>query len=450
MPRALGPEGFGVVTFAKSSTAACFVLTALGLDTYIRKEVTNRHEHSRDFFGGVYWLRLALSAVILAAMCGVAVASGRRGDTLEAIFCFGLGQVFLTSNSTSAAFLHATDRTGGVALMSVASKLLWAAGIGLGFVMGQPLRAVGVSFAVSELVKAVVLARLARRHLELPLSIDVGATRAVLVASLPFFLAQVSTTLSSRLDVTLLGYLAGDREAGLYYAAFNVAGLALLVTPLIAAVLTPLAAKAAAQSEEALLFVMRRALELVLGVAVPVTLALALGADLMVATIYGGEFAATVPTLRLMSLMFVLTFAAMVATTALVRLGRSWLSTWVTLGGVLVQVVLSVVLIPRFGGAGGAGYATALAVIVGEAVVAATLLAALGRRAFDARSLSRLARTAAVVATVVAIDRLLRGRAERLPLDALAYVVGAVVTGAVNVTEAVTFVKEALGRRSHR
>jgi O-antigen/teichoic acid export membrane protein len=462
LPRYLGPSDFGVVNFAEAFAASWFVLTGFGIDTYVRKEIPVRVEHANDFFGSIYLLRLAVTVVLGAAMTVVLVATGRDGVMLRTVLCFAVGHLFFTSNNTYAAILHATGHIDGVAILNVAAKLVWGVGIVVGFWFGRYLEVVGIAFAASEGLKAGVLAYLTRQHVALPITWRPSALKAVLEESLPFYLVALSSTLSNRLDVTLIEFLANKTEVGWYGAAANVASLALLLTPLIGWVLLPLSSRAAARGEDELVLVTRRSIELILSLAVPVSLLLGLGADVVVAILFGDAFTPAIPALRVLSCMFVLTYCAMSATTTLMRLERSWYVTLVTFVGVVVQTLLNIVLIPIVGprmGDGGAGYASALSVIVSEALIAVLLLGALGKRAFDRRSVSRLSRTAAVTVLVIVVDRLLSPLVSGLPLDArlcgvlrvlgdfLVYTVGVVMTGALDLKELLGFIRQAMAQK---
>src|SRR3954454_16656393 len=60
LPRQLGPEVYGIYNFAEAFAASFFVLTTLGVETYVQKEIPLRPDHASDFIGGILALRLAL------------------------------------------------------------------------------------------------------------------------------------------------------------------------------------------------------------------------------------------------------------------------------------------------------------------------------------------------------------------------------------------------------
>src|SRR5262249_39014383 len=68
LPRHLGPESFGLLSFADGLAATVLGLATLGMDTYIQKEIPIRPASASGFFGGSLLLRTALSALLIAGL----------------------------------------------------------------------------------------------------------------------------------------------------------------------------------------------------------------------------------------------------------------------------------------------------------------------------------------------------------------------------------------------
>ena len=113
--------------------------------------------------------------------------------------------------------LHAKGRVGGMSVLAVATKVVWAVGRRL----GDGVRGAGLwAYAAS-------LPRVGGDRDRGPLDasrggtsgfafrVDVPATKAMLVTSLPYYLNSFATTAYGKLDVTLLEFsAAAARSAG--------------------------------------------------------------------------------------------------------------------------------------------------------------------------------------------------------------------------------------------
>jgi len=449
LPRELGPELFGAFQFADAFTATVFVLASFGIETYVRKEVSARRGHASEFFGGTLVLRIALSAIVMVVAIAALAAAGKPVEVQRLVLLLGIAQILVNINGTYAALLHAAGNVDGLSLLNVASKAAWGIGIFAVLAAGGGVRGVALALLLSEVGRTIGLAALARRHLDLRFHINLGATGAVLLASLPFYVGQLAQTANAKIDISIMAFITSNVEVGWYGAASNLAGMSMLLSPLIGWVLLPLSSRAAARSDAELTFVTRRAMEMILVAAIPFSLLLGLGADVIVRTMFGTAYAPAVSSLRILAPMFVFTYVAIVSASVLVRLERSWMVTIISVSGMIVTPLLDLWLVPRClaaVGPGGAGIGAAIVQIATELYITVWLTVLLGRRAFDRRSVSIVARTLGVCVLVIAVDRLLAGSIAggwRLAVDTVLYLGLATWSGALDVRALLALVRDA-------
>lgn len=453
LPRYLGPDAFGAVNFADAFTNTAFVVIGLGLDTYIRKEVSVRPAHASDFFAGTTVLRVLGALLVFAGMQAFLVLTDRPRDTWLLVHLFGVSAFLFTMNQSFAALLHAKGAVDGLSVLNVATKVVWGGATLLSVFFHWPLWTVALAVVLSEGLKSVGSVVLINKHLKLTWTVQPAAVKVAVVSSLPIFLNVAAHTIYNKLDVSILAVVANDREVAWYGASSLIAGLALMVTPMIGWVLMPLFARARARSDEEYTRVMRRSLELVLIIAFPSSLFVGLGAQTWVVMLYGEAYAPAATSLRILSSIFVLTYVAILSANALILTGKAWVQAGISVSGLLVNPLLNWLCIPWAMGRwveGGAGVGAAMAQLGTEIVVTVMMTAMVGRRAFDRRSVVMVLKTLVVCALVVAFDRWLDGRLPallRLGIDLAAYLLLAVATGAVHVRETVDFARAAFNRR---
>jgi O-antigen/teichoic acid export membrane protein len=156
--------------------------------------------------------------------------------------------------------------------------------------------------------------------------------------------------------------------------------------------------------------------------------------------------------LRVLALMFVLTYVAMIYANALVMLERPWILTSISIAGLVVNVTLNLLLIrysmDRFG-LGGGGTGCALAMLGTEIFVTGSMVAFLGRRAFDRRGTIAIAKSLAACAVVWVIHRSLASIGPlRLIVDGAVYLLLVLATGALRLRDMVSLARDALRRRA--
>ena len=444
LPRHLGPVEFGNFNFCDSFSAAFFVFLGLGIETYIQKEIPIRPRHASDFFGGVLVVRAALSVLVLAVMATVLAVTGRPSELQATVVVFGLTQAVMGFNLSLAAMLQAATHVGPLAAMNVVSKLLWGFGVVIGIWLDAPLPLLALPNLLAESLKAAVLYPTVRKVVGLQLKVAFGPVKTVLIASLPFYVNVIAVNLGARLDVSMLEFLAPGEEVGWYSAANNFAGLAMLFSPVVSWVLMPLFARSKHRSEETFYEILRRSIEGLLVLAIPVTLLIGIGADFWVRLAFGRSFGPAALSLRFLAPLFVGTYLAILLALALVVLERSWRLTIVSLFALGLLPLLILVLVPlaKPYGQGAAGAGAAIGVTSMELITATLFLWTVGRRALDRRNVLAVVKSVAVALAVVALHRALAFMGPvRLILDMLAYAVLALAIRVVRLREVITVIK---------
>lgn len=440
LPSFLGPARFGAYSFAESFPLAVFGLLGLGVETYIQKEIPVRPEHASDFFGGVVVVRVVATLMLLAGLAVTLALGGRSGEVQLTVFVFGVAYFFGQHNATLASLLQATRAVGGLALINVVSKILWGAGVFAAIVFRAPLAVIAAAFGVSEVLKAIVLHRLVRKQLGMRMRVDLAAVRRVVVACLPYYLNAVAIGIYARIDVSIVNVVSNDEETGWYGAAQSLAGVAMLLAPLMGSVLMPLLSRVASRSQQELEETLRRTIETISTMTIPISLMMFVGADVAVRYALGVRFLPATPMVAILAPMFVLTYLAMILSTFLILLDRPWVVTILSMSALVIDSVADFAILPRAQhrfGAGGAGIVASIVLVADEALVVLLLGHLVGwRRSFDRRALTVIAKSVAVALIVVAVNRAILGLGPvRLVIDGALYVVLAAMIGALDIKQ---------------
>jgi O-antigen/teichoic acid export membrane protein len=450
--RHLGPSVMGPLNFADAFTATAFVFVGLGLDTYVRKIVPVTVDGANEFLGTIFAVRAALSVAVFATMGVVLHLMGQPPEVQLLVAVYGAAQLCTTFNMTFVAMLQSARTIDGLSTLNVVSKLIWAAGFAATIIFGLPIVGIPLSVFVSELLKLTVGFILARKHTRLVLTVDWSKLRPVLRSAFPFYVNAVALVIVNRFDVNVLKVRADDKEIGLYSAASELAQMTFVLTPMIGGVVMPLFARAQARSADEYHAMVRRTLELVLTLAFPASLAIAVGADFWVHILLGEQYAASALALSILGPSFLLTYAAVVIAVALNLSGGEWTVTITSLLSMVVNPVLVMVLV-TFGkewGTGGAGAACALAAVGTELFVLTVMFARIGRIAMDRRLAAMLVKATLACVIVMVVDRFLLHNLGpvRLLIDGALYAVLAVASGAVSIKESLAFARQIRAQRA--
>lgn len=162
-------------------------------------------------------------------------------------------------------------------------------------------------------------------------------------------------TLSVQLEVLMLTSLATPEEVGLYRAASQIGLLTALGLGIVNLQLAPQFSAALARGDrDAVQALALRASRFALALGLPIALVALVAADPLVRLLYGSDFAAAAPAMRIVALGQLMTPLSGVAALILISGQREMLVLAVSAGTLVVGTVLNLMLIPLLGATGAA------------------------------------------------------------------------------------------------
>lgn len=432
LPRYLGPLHLGFYKYGLDFATMLAVFLGFGIDTYVSREIAVRPKHASDFFGGVVLLRSV--ALVPLFLFGWFFLQHKAPEERLAAVLFGVTQIFVVLNATFQQMLQAASEVGGLAVANVVAKILWGGGTLAAVMLRAPFWVLPLPMLAAEAMKAGFLWYATRQTIELELKLDFTETKKALRVAFPFFVANAAVSFGATLDIVVLRELvpADSEEVGWYGAASMIAKLSALMSPVLSGVLVPMMSRAKHRSEEEFFRIFRRGLEAVLVVAIPLTLMLALGAELVVTLPLDEEYLPAARSLEWLAPTFVLAYANVLLWIALMILDRSWTITVISFAGLalLPALILGIHPLVKDQGPGAIGMGVAMALSTRELIIAVVFAVCIGRRAIDRRSLLSVTKSLGICCATIAVHTSLAQLGDlRLLIDLVLYPVLMLVTG---------------------
>lgn len=360
--RHLGPDQFGLLSFALAITSVLAAFASTGIDSLVVRELVDRPDSRREVLGTAAALRLTGAIVGMTLACVVAlllrphdplvlwlVAVAALGFLFQPIEVIDLlFQANMTPRKSVIARLiaYAIGAMVRVALiLNDASVLAFA----IAHVLETALAALGllVSYKLTE-------PRRVRWRMAQSTAFSLFREGWPLAASMLVIATQ------SKIDHIMLGQLAGDREVGIYGAAARVTEAFIMIPYTIILAAVPALARKRNEAGNNYGEAFDRLCASLVGGCYLAAIAIALAADPIIRILFGARYADSGPVLaiHIWTLLFV---SLITATSHYLVLERSaHLTLYRTAFGCALSFVLNLILIPRFG-ALGAAWATLIA-----------------------------------------------------------------------------------------
>jgi O-antigen/teichoic acid export membrane protein len=432
MPRYLGATGYGRLYLAISLTGIMQILVEFGLNSLVAREATRRPEEARRYLRNAGALKAGLWVVALAIVGVVVQIAEYPAETQIAVAVLAVSVLVASQSSLIVAVLQANDRIRWIAVTTVVEKVVY---VGLGvtvLVLGYGVLAVAIVMLVGS-IGALLLdlwwLRSLSRQVDLRSGVESPGWRGLFRQALPFFAVLFFGAIYFRLDVVILSLLKTDSVVGFYGAAYRLFQTTYVLPDAFLFALFPLFCRLSPTPGDGLSMAAQKGLDLLLALGIPIAAGILVLSDEIVTTLYGGEYAESIPLLRVLAIAIVLMYANGVFVQLLIateRQGRLAVTAGVA---AVANVAINLALIPYLGALG-----AAIATVATEALVIVMNFS------FLPKSLTRRLRFVAIgkyliaAAAMSGVLLLLNGRnlALLVPVGAAVYVVGIVVLRAVS------------------
>lgn len=377
LARYLGPQQYGLFSYAIAFATLFATLATLGLDSIVVRDIVRHPDDVPELLGTAFCLKLMGGfSVVALSVCTIMVV--RPGDPLVAwlVALTAGGTVFQALDTIDFWFQAKVQSKYTVYAKTTALLLGSAVKVGL-ILLEAPL----VAFAMVGLVELALgsLGLLAAYKLVGQAIVRWRASwaraRALLAESWPLILSGLAIVIYMRIDQLMLGGMLGDEAVGVYSAATRISEAWYFIPTAIVSSVFPALVSTKQVDEERYYQRLQRLFDWMTRIALVIAVPMTFAAGPLVVALFGGHYAAAGPMLAVHIWSAVFVFLGVAQGPWNVAEGFTRLMFNRTLIGALLNVALNLVLIPAYAGVGAA-----------VATLAAQAFAVVIANAWDART----------------------------------------------------------------
>ncbi len=346
--RSLGTEGFGQFSLVFSLLGMLSIITDLGVGRVAVSAIMAADEEDGAVLAGTYILLRTTLGVMGYAAAMLAVLVLRYPDVVVAATAVGgLVVLFSTPSHAYDVAFQVRNRLHPLAILEVVGQLAQVALTIALVIRGGSI----VWFTVPAVLNAAVILAwkvpAAHRLTHFRYRIDLATWRALLREAIPLTAGSAFVTLYYRLDSVMLSKLDGFDAVGAYGVAYKFVDLVHFVgTALTVAVLAPLTA-AWTRDREEFGTIVTNAIRILLVTGVGSMIGFWIFAGDLAALLYGSDYRSAADATRIVITAEFFGGFAGLGITVLIAADRHRIYPLITLGGLLVNLVANLILIPR-------------------------------------------------------------------------------------------------------
>ena len=354
--RYLGPEQFGVYSYALSFVAIFVDIAALGLDQIVVRDLARGTSPPGEVLATAFSLR-AWAAVVTFGLVVLASAIVDTESSTRMAVLIAAGQLFFNPANVFDLWFQARLRSRYVVVIRGAVTLLIAAAQIACIVAGLPL----LAFLVLALIHSALTGAgmLFSFRIAGPETIHWRRSGKLAIAMLrdawPLALSALSVSVYMRIDQVMLGLMVGIDAVGVYGAAVKVSEVWYFVPTALAMSAFPGIVQMRLSASLDVYHGRLQALcDAMAAYSYLVILVMTLGAPLFIDVLFGRTFDASVAVLRVHIWSLIFVSLGLVYSRWLVAEERAIFSMVSAVLGAIANVGLNVVLIPSYGALGAA------------------------------------------------------------------------------------------------
>lgn len=350
----LGKTSFGKYGFVSSFYFFFFAILDFGISTVALREVSKEREKAGVFLSNLITFKFILSAVMVFIAVAIANIFPFPQDLKLAISFYSPVLIFIALGSIQIIFA-ADLRYEYIVLASFLSRVFSLLFVILSVRFNLGLVAIVLSFMLAEIVKCLSLYVYSREFIKIQFPIiNIRLLSKMIKPSIPIGITTVLIAIMRNMDVMMLTKIKGFVEVGLYTASSKLCDIGLTLPLALIGSVFPLMAKFYKEDLDALRNIHQKTFDIlsVCGVLfVVLTLALA---DKIIVLLFGADYILSVTSLKILIFSTLFVYLAIGSGTVLVVADRQIVNMCFYLLGASLNIILNLILIPRFSFVGAA------------------------------------------------------------------------------------------------
>jgi O-antigen/teichoic acid export membrane protein len=346
LARYLGTVGFGKYSFVFAYLAFFNILTDLGLQQILVREMARDASIASKLIGNAYVIRLILTVFAVVLSMVVINLMSYPADTTTYIYIAAFTLLFISFSDFYCTIFQANLRMEYNVFARITFKFL-SAGLILGIIFSHgTLMQVMIALVFSESIKMLISYSFSRKFVRPRFTIDFGLWKYLFKECLPLALTSVIWVIYYQTDKVMLSIMQGDAPVGIYSAAYKLCEPFSLIPSALIISLFPLMSAYFKSSKDRLIKSYRLSFKYILIIMLPIAMGTTLLAEKIILLVYKALFAASITALQILIWTMVFVSLNFVLSNLLVSMDKQRLYTISTGLCVITNVTLNFILIP--------------------------------------------------------------------------------------------------------
>jgi len=348
--RYLGPDKFGLLSYAISYFSIFSSLASLGLENILVRELVADSEKQNVLLGTGFYMRMISSAVTFSLIIAAVFSTGE--DLFTSILILVISSsVFFQSFNVIDYYFQARVQSKYVVYSQFVSFILTSIIKVLLIYFKAELIYFAIIIALESFLLAVGLyftyKKIKYGRIKWQFNFDLA--KKLIKDSYPLILSSLVIAVYMKIDQIMIKKMLSDSELGFYASAVKICESFYFIPMALATSVFPAIINAKKKGEEIYKHRLQQLYNLTAWISIGIALPITIFAPQIIALLYGSKFISAVPVLQIYIWSTIATYLGVASSQFLVAENLTKISFYRTLIGMITNVILNLILIPRIG-----------------------------------------------------------------------------------------------------
>lgn len=363
--RFLGDVLFGRYSFVVTFVALFSYFLDLGYETLIIRDVAKDRSQASCYLNNIITMRTIISVLIFTIIFLLVSILDFPDSVKNLIYLFGFSQIITSLTNVFRVTFRAFEKMEYEAGISIFSNIIRCSLGLLVLFLGYGLIEIGLVFLYSAIIEFFISFLICeKKFVKTKSQFDLNFFKNTIKTALPIFAVGIFGLIYVKIDTIMLAFMVGEAVVGWYNAAYNlILGFGPIPQVFMMALL-PFMSYTYVKSKDSLRDVYEKSFKFLMVIGLPITVGIFLLADRLIILFYGQDFLNSVNALRILSLDVILKFLYLCTWFVLISMDKQKKLAIIAGGGVLLNIILNLFLIPNYSLIG-----AAIATIITESAI---------------------------------------------------------------------------------
>ncbi|MDP3066978.1 MAG: flippase [Methanobacteriaceae archaeon] len=347
--RYLGAEGFGILSLAISLTGIFGILVDMGLSTLMIREVARDKSKTNKFISNTALMKIILSFLVWVLLYLFVNVAGYPELVKNVVYLVYLSVLINAFSLIFTAVMQAEEKMEYVSLSAILNSVVMLSGTLMGIYYSLDILYFAALYVISNSLNFLYLSLVYLWKFNFPkIEVDFGFWKPTLKEAWPYGFTGLSGLLYTYVDSIMLSLIQGNLVVGWYSAAYRLMLITLFIPNAVNMAIFPLMSRLYVSSKDSLILINERYFKYMLILGIPLGFGTTILADKIILLVFGADFAPSVIVLQILIWTAVFTFAGATFSQLIQSINKQLLLTKISVMCLLINVVLNLILIPRY------------------------------------------------------------------------------------------------------